>query len=273
VLRQTGGTMTGWHLGPMAGFDLETTGVDVEADRVLTAAYADFTPGRPPDLWHRMCDPGIDIPDGATAVHGITTERARAKGCDPAVLLGELVQRLFRSAIAGVPIVGMNLAFDLTMLDRDCRRHGVTPLGELVTEVAPVVDVLVVDKWVDQYRKGHRTLVDLAERYRIRHDGAHDAAEDCLAACRVAWRIGTLAHMPGEQLRRAFADRPDWQFTQPKNRFAVLGAMPLTELHWAQARWRAEQAASLEEYLRRTDDGVRVDPWWPVRPYAAEVPA
>jgi DNA polymerase-3 subunit epsilon len=113
----------------------------------------------------------------------------------------------------------------------------------------------------------------LAERYRVRLDGAHDAAQDTLAACRVAWRIGALAHAPTGQLRRAFMDRPDWQFTQPRNRFAELAAMPLMELHWAQARWRAEQAASLEEYLRRTDDGARVDPWWPVRPLGAEVPA
>jgi DNA polymerase-3 subunit epsilon len=262
-----------WHLGPMAGFDLETTGVDVETDRVVTAAYADLTPGRPPDLWHRLCNPGVDIPEGATAVHGITTERARADGCAAAELLATTVGLLAGTLKAGTPIVGMNIAFDLTILDRDCRRHGVTPLGELVTDIAPVVDVLVVDKWVDQYRPGSRKLTALAERYRVRLDAAHNAAEDCLAACRVAWRIGTLAHMPASQLRRAFTDRPDWQFTQPRNRFAVLGAMPLMELHWAQARWRAEQAASLEEYLRRTDEGARVDPWWPVRPYVAGVPA
>lgn len=263
--------MTGWHLGPMCGFDVETTGVDVEHDRLLTAAVVELHPGRPPDPWHRMCDPGVDIPDGATAVHGITTERARKEGCPPAELLAETVRRLATALFERRPIVGMNLAFDLTMLDRDCRRHGVTPLGELVAEVAPVVDVLVVDKWVDQYRPGSRKLAALAQRYGVRLDAAHDAAQDCLAACRVAWRLGCWAHLPGRELARGFADRPSWQLRQPKNRFAVLGAMSLMDLHWAQARWRAEQAASLEEYLRRTDAGARVDPWWPVRPVEVEV--
>jgi DNA polymerase III subunit epsilon len=178
------------------------------------------------------------------------------------------------AAAVGTPIVGMNLAFDLTMLDRDCRRHGVTPLAGLVTEIAPVVDVLVVDKWVDQYRTGSRKLAALADRYGVRLDAAHDAAQDTLAACRVAWRLGCWSHLPAGELRRAFADRPGWQFRQPRERFAALGGMPLLDLHWAQARWRAVQATSLEEYLRRTDDGARVDPWWPVRPIevaAAEV--
>ncbi len=262
-----------WHLGPMTGFDVESTGVDVEADRIVQVAVAGLDPGQAPALWSTIVNPGMPIPQGAIDVHGITDERAQAEGADLVAALTQTVDRLAAAISAGTPIVAMNVSFDLTILDRDCRRHGVTPLGELVTDIAPVIDVYVLDKWVDQYRKGSRKLTDLAERYRVRLDGAHDAAQDTLAACRVAWRLGTLAQAPAGQLCRWFADRPDWQFTQPRQRFAELARMPLIDLHWAQARWRAEQAASLEEYLRRTDDGARVDPWWPVRPVGAEVPA
>ena len=55
------GAMT-WHDGPMVGFDTETTGVDVGADRVVTAAVVrrDAT-GNQVRSW--LIDPGVAIPE------------------------------------------------------------------------------------------------------------------------------------------------------------------------------------------------------------------
>ncbi|MBB4931384.1 hypothetical protein F4561_002204 [Lipingzhangella halophila] len=45
--------------------------------------------------------------------------------------------------------------------------------------------------------------------------------------------------------------------------------MDIDELHAAQVRWRAEQAASLQAYLRRsTNPEAVVDPNWPIIPTA-----
>src|SRR5688500_2600254 len=113
-----------WINGPLGAFDLETTGVDVETDRVVTACVVRIN-GREigPACW--IADRGIEIPEAAAAVHGVTTERARAEGRPAAEVLDEVVEALEDIFDVGLPVIGMNLAYDFTLLDRDCRRHGV----------------------------------------------------------------------------------------------------------------------------------------------------
>lgn len=266
----------------MTGFDLETTGIDVENDRIVTGAVTNVRPGEPPVSFHQMCDPGVEIPTGASDIHGITTERARAEGGDRRALVETISEMLSASISAGIPIVGMNLAYDFTLFDRERRRLGMSPLDEFVglNDVGPIIDVLVIDKHVDAYRHGSRKLGSLAASYGCRLDNAHDAAHDTLAACRVAYTMMRRAHMPRRQLWAGYARRTDkngdalkgWQIGKIVDGWAELSRMDMWDLHWAQAKWRAEQAKSLQEYLRRTDEGAKVDPWWPVRPYGTTEP-
>lgn len=233
-----------WHKGPMLGFDLETTGVDVETDRIVTFALIDIQPGEPARTDTGIVDPDIDIPDQAAAIHGITTERARNEGMlapRGAVLIrNELARRIEQ----GIPIVGMNLAYDLTMLDRECRRWAVPTLSDQLN-LAPVIDVRVLDKAMDPYRKGGRKLTDLANHYRIRLDQAHDAGADALAACRIAYAIA--------------ARHPELQIHPLK-------------LHEQQIRWAAQQTADFAAYRRRQGQPLdNEDGTWPVRPAHATI--
>ena len=41
-----------------------------------------------------LVDPGVEIPDGATAIHRITTERARRDGRPPVHAVAEIVRAL-----------------------------------------------------------------------------------------------------------------------------------------------------------------------------------
>ena len=68
-----------WTDGPLLGFDTETTGVDVDNDRIVTAALVrrDAT-GTHVRSW--LIDPGVDIPEAAAAIHGVSTEHAREHG-------------------------------------------------------------------------------------------------------------------------------------------------------------------------------------------------
>lgn len=238
-----------WHMGALCAFDTETTGIDVEQDRIVTACVAVIKP-RPITPWdvkteNWIIDPGVDIPEQATAVHGITTVYAKEHGRPPAEALDVIAADLALALVHGTPVVGMNLAYDLTMLDRECRRHSVPTLGErLDGRVQPIIDVLVLDKAVDQYRKGGRKLVDLCQHYGVRVEGAHNAEVDALCAARVAWRI---------------AERYPWiAETEP------------ARLHSLQVTWRAEQQRSLAEHFRKTGkDASDVDGAWPYRPWVA----
>lgn len=230
-----------WHLGRLCGFDLETTGIDVEQDRIVTACVVQCGGGHPTQSASWMADPGVEIPEGAAAVHGITTERARADGQPAGQVVEQLVAALSQVVLTGIPIVAMNARFDLTMLDREARRHRVMPLSDVVGDQLRIIDPLVLDKHVDRYRKGGRKLTDLCAHYGVPIGDAHTADADAIAACRVAWRIGS---------------------TRP-----AMAALPLETLHGQQTAWAAEQAAGLQEYLRRKDPQAVVRGEWPLIPH------
>lgn len=235
-----------WHKALMLGFDIESTGVDVERDRIVTACATliNGTTGEANTItW--LANPGIDIPQAATAVHGITTEHAREHGDDPRAVVSTIADTLMSQVYAGVPIVGCNLQYDLTLLDRETRRHGLEPLSERFAQALPfVIDVRVLDKYVDRYRKGGRKLVDLCETYGVRIDGAHDASHDAVAAARVAYRIA--------------------------QRHPKIAAMPLHELHALQVKQCAVQQRSFREYRANKGEPVDAREEWPIIPFADE---
>jgi DNA polymerase-3 subunit epsilon len=237
-----------WADGRMVAFDVETTGVDWESDRIVTAAVSVIPARGAGEPVHRewLLDPGVEIPEGAAEVHGITTEHAREHGQDAAAAIAEILGVLEEQLAAGAVLVAFNARFDLTMLDREARRHGLAPLSVPFH----VVDPFVIDKHVDRYRRGKRTLGVLCELYEVSlGDDAHAADADALAAARLAWRIA----------RR----RPE------------IGAMPIEQLHACQVEWAATQAASLEEYFRRQGKDETCERAWPWVPFveAEEVAA
>src|SRR5580700_10696910 len=63
--------MTGWTRGELLGFDLETTGIDRFSDVPVSYALVRVEGAQvvQRDTW--LVDPGREIPDGATAIHGI----------------------------------------------------------------------------------------------------------------------------------------------------------------------------------------------------------
>nr|WP_245884498.1 exonuclease domain-containing protein [Glaciihabitans tibetensis] len=218
-------------------FDLETTGIDIETSRIVSAhvGILDST-GALVERWDWLADPGIEIPEQATAVHGISTERARAEGRPAGEVVAEIVAALNSLVARDIPITIYNAPYDLSLLNREALRHGVVPLAD----PSPVIDPLVLDKAVDRYRKGKRTLEVAALYYGVDLTDAHDAAADAVAAGRVAQAI---AHRYRDEI-----------------------AIEPAQLHLLQIGWFAEQAASFEDYMRRTrDPGFSASQAWPQR--------
>ena len=140
---------TPWHLGMLCAFDTETTGTDPERDRLVTAclAWVDGSGAEAPEDREWLAWPEADIPQAATGVHGITTAYAREHGLPSVQVAGEVADSLVESAVNGAAIVAFNASFDLTLLDRETRRHGLDPLGPgLENAKALVVDPYVLDK-------------------------------------------------------------------------------------------------------------------------------
>ncbi|CAM5336025.1 3'-5' exonuclease [Streptomyces xanthochromogenes] len=239
--------MTCWYEGPLAAFDTETTGVDVEGDRIVSAALVvQDGPGARPRSTRWLVNPGIPVPAGATAVHGLTDEHLQRNGRWPAPVMDEVAKCLAEQCVAGRPLVIMNAPFDLTLLDRELKRHRAASLAHYLGQnPMRVLDPRVLDKHLDRYRKGRRTLTDLCEHYGVTLEGAHDAAADALAALEVVRAVG-----------RRFATR--------------LERLTPTELHTLQATWHAAQARGLQAWFTRQGTPEVVDTAWPLRP---ELPA
>jgi len=220
-------------------FDLETTGIDVTADRIVTAHVGLLdAEGRVIRARDWLADPGVEIPDGASAIHGISTAHARLHGRGAREVVDEVVTALRALLDAGIPVVAYNAPFDFSMLKYEALRHGVPP----IESPSPVIDPLVVDKAYDRWRRGKRTLEVVAAHYAVRLDAAHEASADAVAAGRVA---------------QALAER-----------FAPWLPTTVHELHTRQIGWARAQAESLTEYfirVGRIDPDDRLDGRWPIR--------
>ena len=167
---------------PVAGFDCETTGTDVAADRIISAALVRRSGGEPAATRTWLIDPGIAIPAEAAAIHGITTADVRAHGAPPPQALDEIAQSLAECLAQSLPVLIYNAPFDLRILAAELSRHGLPTLEHrLGRAVKPVLDPLVIDKGVDRYRKGSRRLPDLMRVYGVAPAAhLHDAADDVL---------------------------------------------------------------------------------------------
>jgi DNA polymerase-3 subunit epsilon len=169
-------------------------------------------------------------------VHGISTERARRFGRSPFEVVPEIIAAIRSVFERGFPLVIYNAPYDLTLLAAEAARVGV-PALELP---APIVDPLVLDKAVDRYRKGKRTLEAAAAAYGVPLVGAHDAGADAIAAGRLAQAIAVR-----------FADDLD---------------LAPADLHARQVAWCREQASRFEEYMQRTHDpAFTTSGAWPCR--------
>ena len=213
----------------LLAFDLETTGPDPRTAHVVTSALVAIDgPRKVERNW--MADPGVEIPEGATAVHGITTAQAREHGRPHAEVVAETIADIRTGWREGRTLVVFNAAYDLTILRRW------DPSFEVL---GPVVDPFVVDRASNPYRKGKRTLGALCTHHGVRLDGAHEATADALAAARLAWKLlGELPDLAGA----------DWR-----------------EVNAQQARWHESRQRDFAAYLERSGkDASDVNTQWPM---------
>lgn len=162
----------------LLSFDLETTGLDPHTARIVTSAMIRIE-GRSVDPLELLADPGCEIPENATKVHGITTEYAREHGQPHDEVLKETISRIRAGWDDGLSLVVYNAPYDLSILR--C-------LDPEFTVTGLVYDPYIIDRIKDPYRKGKRTLTHLCEHYGVRIDKAHEATSDALAAARIAWK-------------------------------------------------------------------------------------
>lgn len=248
----------------MLAIDLETTSADPEHARIVTAAAVLVDGGRVIERsWLSDVD-GHEIPAQATAIHGVTTARAYAEGRPAREVIWGVLEAI-TTRPSGASVVAFVARYDLTVIDREAHRHGLPGLN-----VSQVVDPHVIDKHLDRYRPGPRTLAATCAHYQrdrslLDLDAAHSATADALAAARLAYVLGRW----GRVIRRVRNEQEAAELAGLEARWEAVRC-DLSALHEAQAGWAREQAEGLAEHFRQTGkaDPATVQHDWPWIPAA-----
>ena len=181
------GIMT-WHEGPLAAFDLEATGVDTRTARIIEVGLFRFdVDGSSESLVDRLIDPGVPVPPEVTKLTGIRPDDLAANGGAPTDVLAATLAAIKALVEERIPIVLYNANYDWPLLTNELARHRFDPLPAVPPTI--LVDPLVLDRHVDRYRKGKRTLSTVADHYGVSLEDAHRAAGDAAATVAVARAI------------------------------------------------------------------------------------
>ena len=251
-----------WTTEAMIGFDLETTGVDPMTCLPVSFALVYMNGSEVTKVRTALINPGIPIPEGATEVHKITDEMVQERGGTLEASVVGIAGELLAAAYAGVPVVGMNCRYDLTIIDRLYAGYAAGSSMEENEAVAKllrafpgaetdriglrgdgwngnVIDISVIDKKLDKWRKGSRTLLALCAHYGVDlGEAAHTAAGDAEASVRVALALA--------------------------KKYPQIDTEPYL-LHAMQVGWRREWAEDFGAYLAKKGEKLEDDAGdWPL---------
>jgi len=172
-----------WDSLPLAVFDLETSGLNTKQCGAVSVACVRFEGGQVVDKFYSLVNPGVDIDEGAAAIHGLRYEQVKN-----APTLPELAGDLLRVSAGAVPAGYNSQSFDRPVLHRfitgkDC------PLFD--PDFPFWLDVLVLVRHVDARVSGagRHKLERTCERWQIDIGEAHNALADCIASGRLLFTM------------------------------------------------------------------------------------
>jgi DNA polymerase-3 subunit epsilon len=153
---------------PMVFFDIESTGLDPERDRIIELAAIKICPDGTTEERCKRFNPLRPIPKEATAIHGITDADVKDEPPFYKVARGE---RGIAAFFRGCDLGGFNiLYFDIPLLKKELER---------AEETLDLAAVNVVDAMLIYKKKEPRDLKAAAEFYCNKtHDNAHSALGD-----------------------------------------------------------------------------------------------
>ena len=153
---------------PIAFIDLETTGISITNDRIIEIAIVKIAADGTRQVKRKLINPGMPIPAGSTAVHGITDEMVKDAPTFKQVA-NECKQFMDHCDIGGYN----SNRFDIPMLIEEFLRAGI----EFSTEGRKFVDVQKI------FHKMEERTLSAAYKFYCQKilEGAHSAEADALA--------------------------------------------------------------------------------------------
>lgn len=205
-----------WDTVPLAFLDFETTGAIPGRDRVVQVAIVRFEGGAVVGSAASLINPGMPIPEAASAIHGIRDEQVAGAPTLDNFFLSAAASGLLLHAQPGA----YNAPFDKLFC----------PPWALSDWAWPWLDTMVLVTAVDEYVKGagRYKLENAAKRHGIEIGLAHDASNDARAAGQLFHRL-----MPecftGPDARPCIGELLRWTRVQEANRWGNFHEWVATE--------------------------------------------
>lgn len=173
-----------WSELPIALLDVETTGKDPSADRVVEVGIAFARGGAVVDRRNWLVNPGRPIPKEASDIHKITDDAVKDA---PRF---EAIAQEVAAALSGCIPAAYNATFDKAFVAGELARAGLS-LRRDVEWLDPLV-------WARELQQGEksRALGEVAARLGISLENAHRASDDAEAALRVLLALGRDVRVP-----------------------------------------------------------------------------
>jgi DNA polymerase-3 subunit epsilon len=170
--------------------DLETTGLDLRRDLILSVGYVALT-GQRIDLAsarHRVVRIDRSIPEASAVIHQITDDQA-AGGLELEDVLAELL-----TALKGRVLIAHHAVIECGFLGNACRRLWGTGLPVRVADTQ-VLARRTLERRQIAFKGSDLRLHALGDRYNLPRYGAHNALSDALAAAELF--LAQAAHRDG----------------------------------------------------------------------------
>ena len=157
---------------PLVFFDLETTGTDIVNDRIVEISYLKVFPNGVEETKTMRINPGVNIPEAATAIHGISDEDVK-----DSPTFKEIAKTLAKN-IEGCDLAGYNSnRFDIPLLAEEFLRVGT----DIDLKKRKFVDVQTI------FHKMEQRTLSAAYKFYCEKElvGAHGAEADTKATYEV----------------------------------------------------------------------------------------
>lgn len=156
----------------IVAIDIETTGLDVAKDYIISIGAV-----KKDRCFYTLIKSDVGIPKKISDLTGLTTEMLSYNGMD---LKTSLIQ--LKKFIGDSAIVGYNVRFDETFLERELQAMQIPGLSNKVIDLMPVVKK--ANKFLDNYR-----LNTVLEDYNILNQQQHHAGSDAQATFELATQL------------------------------------------------------------------------------------
>ncbi len=144
--------------------DIETTGLDVQKNRIIEIGAIKVKEGKEPELFSRLINPQTTIPDYIVELVGITDDMVAKEATE------DVVMEEFLKFAEELPLLGHNLKFDYGFLKTAAVRHGYT------FERKGLDTLAIARKYMKELES--RKLEELCRYFGIQDDNHHRAWND-----------------------------------------------------------------------------------------------